>query len=91
MDLGEKLTAISSRVYSSARDQLSMSGVSPSLAVVIMENVLARFQADAYRKINAEREMEEAREMARAEQEQKAAEAAKAEAEQQAEIETDED
>lgn len=90
MDLGEKMTAISSRVYSSARDQLSMSGVSPTLAVVIMENVLARFQADAYRKINAEREMEEAREMARAEKEQKAAEAAKAEAE-QAEIETDED
>ncbi len=90
MDLGEKMTAISSRVYSSARDQLSMSGVSPTLAVVIMENVLARFQTDAYRKINAEREMEEAREMARVEKEQKAAEAAKAEAE-QAEIETDED
>lgn len=90
MDLGEKLTAISSRVYSSAREQLSMSGVSPTLAVVIMENVLSKFQAAAYREINAEREMEEARERARAEQEQKAAEAAKAEAE-QAEIETDEE
>ena len=90
MDLGEKMTAISSRVYSSARDQLSMSGVSPTLAVVIMENVLSKFREAAYREINAEREMEEARERARAEQEQKAAEAAKAEAE-QAEIETDED
>lgn len=84
MDLGEKLTAISSRVYSLAREQLSMSGVSPTLAVVIMENVLAKFQAAAYMEINAEREMEEARERARAEQEQKA------EAE-KAEIETEED
>ena len=71
MDLGEKLKYISNRIYAAAKDEFEASGVSPTLALVIIENVTSRITADAYASVNAQRAAEEAAEKAK-----KAAEAA---------------
>ena len=59
MDLGEKLTTISDRIYDAAVQEFTETGVSVTMAALIMDNVSGRFAQTAYRKVNSIRAAEE--------------------------------
>ena len=59
MDLGEKLTTISDRIYDAAVQEFTETGVSVTMAALIMDDVSGRFAKAAYRAVNAIRAAEE--------------------------------
>ena len=69
MDLGEKLTTISDRIYDAAVQEFTETGVSVTMAALIMDDVSGRFAKAAYRAVNAIRAAEELEAVRRAEEE----------------------
>ena len=59
MDLGEKITTIADKIYNAAVEEFTSCNVSVTLAAFIMDNVNGKFQAAAYKNINAVRAAEE--------------------------------
>ena len=59
MDLGEKLTSITERIYAGIVSEMEKANIPPTLAVLIIEDVCGKVTRDADMQINRQRMAEE--------------------------------